>query len=58
MTERSTSLLNRLEKDLPEGLVVDAAWLQERGIASNLRAYYVKAGWLEQPVRSVYKRPR
>jgi hypothetical protein len=58
MTEQSSSLLNRLEKDLPEGLVVDAAWLEERGIASNLRAYYVKSGWLEQPVRSVYKRPR
>ncbi len=58
MTEQSASLLNRLEKDLPEGLVVDASWLEERGIASNLRAYYVKNGWLEQPVRSVYKRPR
>ncbi|WP_092576143.1 type IV toxin-antitoxin system AbiEi family antitoxin domain-containing protein [Rhizobium lusitanum] len=58
MAMQSASLLNRLEKDLPEGLVVDAAWLEERGIASNLRAYYVKAGWLEQPVRSVYKRPR
>ena len=49
MTERNASLLNRLEKDLPEGLVVDATWLEERGIASNLRAYYVKSGWLEQP---------
>lgn len=37
---------------------MDAAWLEERGIASNLRAYYVKSGWLEQPVRSVYRRPR
>lgn len=37
---------------------MDAAWLEERGIASNLRAYYVKNGWLEQPVRSVYKKPR
>ena len=58
MAEQSTSLLNRLERDLPEGLVVDAAWLEERGIASNLRAYYVKSGWLEQPVRSVYRKPR
>lgn len=58
MAEQSTSLLNRLERDLPEGLVVDAAWLQQRGIASNLRAYYVKNGWLEQPVRSIYKKPR
>lgn len=58
MTEQNASLLNQLERDLPEGLVVDAAWLQERGIASNLRAYYVKNGWLEQPVRSIYKKPR
>ena len=58
MTEQNGSILNRLEKDLPEGLVVDAAWLEKRGIASNLRAYYVKSGWLEQPVRSVYRRPR
>lgn len=58
MTEQNKSLINRLERDLPEGLVVDATWLEERGIASNLRAYYVKSGWLEQPVRSVYRRPR
>lgn len=37
---------------------MDAAWLEQRGIASNLRAYYVKNGWLEQPARSVYRRPR
>ena len=58
MVEISTSKLNRLEKDLPEGLVVDSAWLDARGIASNLRAYYVKSGWLEQPVRGLYRRPR
>lgn len=58
MTEYNSSLLNRLERDLPEGLVVDAAWLEERGIASNLRAYYVKTGWLEMIARSVYKRRR
>lgn len=56
MVEYNLSLLNRLEKDLPEGLVVDAAWLEERGIASNLRAYYVKTGWLEMVARSVYRR--
>ena len=58
MAEQRHSHLNRLEKDLPEGLVVDAAWLEQRGIASNLRAYYVKSGWLEQPARGVYRRPR
>ncbi|WP_235882905.1 AbiEi antitoxin N-terminal domain-containing protein [Rhizobium rhizophilum] len=58
MAMQTGSRLNRLEKDLSEGLVVDAAWLEARGIASNLRACCVKAGWLEQPVRSVSKRPR
>lgn len=58
MAEQNGSLLNRLQQDLPEGLVVDAAWLEKHGIARNLRAYYVKSGWLEQPVRGVYKRPR
>lgn len=58
MVEQLVSPLNRLQRDLPEGLVVDAAWLEARGIASNLRAYYVKAGWLEQPVRGLYKKPR
>lgn len=58
MTEQRNAHLNRLEKDLPEGLVVDAAWLEKRGIASNLRAYYVKSGWLVQPARGVYRRPR
>jgi hypothetical protein len=58
MTEQRSSHLNRLEKDLPEGLLVDAAWLDKRGIASNLRSYYVKSGWLEQPARGVYRRSR
>lgn len=56
MTEENTSSLNRLERELPEGLVVDAAWLEALGIASNLRAYYVKKGWLEMITRSVYRR--
>lgn len=58
MTEYNSSPLNRLERDLPEGLVVDAAWLEERGIASSLRAYYVKTGWLEMVARSLYKKRR
>lgn len=58
MAEHSASHLNRLAKDLPEGLVVDAAWLEERGISSSLRSYYVMSGWLEQPVRGLYRRPR
>lgn len=58
MTERRGSYLNLLEAELPEGLLVDSAWLEQKGIASNLRAYYVKSGWLNQPVRGVYRRPR
>ena len=58
MSEQKRSHLSLLERDLPEGLIVDATWLEGRGIASNLRAYYVKNGWLEQPARGVYKRLR
>lgn len=58
MVDQRSSKLNQLEKDLPEGLVVDSSWLEQRGIASNLRAYYVKSDWLEQPVRGLYRRPR
>ena len=58
MTEQSTSKLNLLERSLPQGLLVDAAWLDQKGIASSLRSHYVKSGWLEQPARGVYRRPR
>lgn len=58
MVEQRSARIKQLEKDLPEGLVVDAAWLEAKGIQSNLRSYYVKNGWLEQPARSVYRRPR
>ena len=50
--------LNRLERLLPEGLLVDAAWLTEQGYSTSLRRQYVTAGWLEQPARQVYQRPR
>lgn len=50
--------LNRLERLLPEGLLVDAAWLEKEGYSRSLRSQYVSGGWLEQPVRGVYHRPR
>jgi hypothetical protein len=50
--------LNRLERLLPEGLLVDAAWLEKEGYSRSLRSQYVSGGWLEQPVRGVYQRPR
>ena len=50
--------LNRLERLLPEGLVVDAAWLERQGYSRALRHQYVSSGWLVQPVRGVYHRHR
>jgi hypothetical protein len=58
VVEHKTSKLNLLWRNLPEGLVVDAAWLENEGIASNLRSYYATTGWLEQPARGVYRRSR
>jgi hypothetical protein len=54
----SETKLNSLDRDLPEGLVVDAAWLSQRGFSTSLRSQYVAAGRLEQPARRVYRRPR
>ena len=58
MVEQNRSRLNLLEKELPEGLLVDSAWLNAKGFASNLRTYYTKNGWLDQPARGVYRRTR
>jgi Transcriptional regulator, AbiEi antitoxin N-terminal domain len=43
-------------RDLPEGLVVDAGWLERRGYSSALRSKYASHG-LEQIVRGDYRRP-
>jgi hypothetical protein len=50
--------LNRLERELPEGVLVDTAWLKEHGYSRQLLSHYVSAGWLDQPARGVYRRPR
>lgn len=50
--------INQLARELPEGLLVDAAWLEKRGYYGALRKKYVDLGWLEQPARRVYRRPR
>lgn len=57
MDEGKTSKLNLLNKSLPQGLLVDAAWLQRKGISSSLLRHYVKSGWLERPAHGVYRRP-
>jgi hypothetical protein len=57
MVEPRSNKINQLESLLPEGLLVDAAWLSEKGFATNLRHHYVATGRLEQPARRVYRRP-
>lgn len=58
MTLQGGKKLNQLGRLLPEGLVVDAAWLEKQGYSRALRSQYVSSGWLASPVRSVYWRPR
>jgi hypothetical protein len=58
MIEQRVRRLNHLEQELPEGLLVDAAWLARHGYPTNLRSHYVARGHLEQPARRVYRRPR
>jgi hypothetical protein len=58
MTRERSGLLNQLASKLPEGLLVDAAWLKAQGYSTQLQHQYVKSGWLEQPTRSVFRRPR
>jgi len=58
MAAQNERKLNRLEALLPEGLLVDAAWLSNHGYSTSLRSQYVASGWLKQPTRQVYTRPR
>lgn len=58
MGGETTNKINRLQRDLPEGLLVDTAWLNQRGYYPSLRQKYVDRGWLTHPARGVYRRPR
>jgi hypothetical protein len=58
MTEHKAGKLNSLERELPEGLLVDARWLTHHGYSTALRSQYVTAGWLDHPTRGVYQRRR
>jgi len=46
-----------LENTLPEGLVVDRAWLNEHGITRPSIDYYLRAGRLQAVARGAYRRP-
>src|SRR5690349_14512656 len=58
MAKPNDGKLNQLERDLPEGLLVDAAWLRKRGYSTSLRSQYVTSGRLKQPAHRVYHKPR
>ncbi|PAU82519.1 hypothetical protein CK501_04245 [Halovibrio salipaludis] len=58
MAIQNSEKLNHLGHLLPEGLLVDAAWLEKQSYSRALRSQYVASGWLEQPVRGVFRRPR
>jgi hypothetical protein len=57
MTVQKHQKLNKLEITLPQGLLVDAGWMERHGYSTSLRSQYVSAGWLVQPVRGTFKRP-
>ena len=58
MAKQTAPSINWIERHLPEGIIVDSSWLTRAGFSSSLRTQYVSAGWLEQPARRVYRRPR
>jgi hypothetical protein len=57
MANQNDGKLNWLTHNLPEGLLVDATWMERKGYSTSLRSQYVAAGWLVQPARGTYKRP-
>src|SRR5215831_18999154 len=57
MGQQKHGKLNWLQHNLPEGLVVDAAWLDRHGYSTALRSKYVAHGWLDPVARGVYRRP-
>jgi hypothetical protein len=57
MVRRKSKRLN-LEHELPEGLLVDAAWLRRRHYSRQLWNHYVGTGLLEPVAPRVFRRPR
>lgn len=57
VAKQRSGLIHYLDRTLPQGMLVDATWMEAHGYSTSLRSQYVSAGWLEQPTRSTYKRP-
>jgi hypothetical protein len=51
------SKINNLQRDLPEGLLATAAWLNRKGYSNQLVRKYEQQGWLVSPAHGVYRRP-
>ncbi len=57
MGSQNQGKLNWIQRNLPEGLAVDASWLERHGVSRQLRRKYVMNGWLLSLARGVYCRP-
>lgn len=57
MKQGNGGKLNQLQRLLPEGLLAEAGWLENRGYSSPLLSRYAAHGWLERPAHGVYRRP-
>jgi Transcriptional regulator, AbiEi antitoxin N-terminal domain len=51
MGSQNQGKLNWLQRNLPEGLVVDAGWLEQHGVSRQLRHKYVTNDWLHSLAR-------
>lgn len=49
--------LQKIVNQVPMGFLVDARWLARKGLAPSAVRSYVKAGWLEELLTCVYRRP-
>lgn len=58
MGSQTQGKLNQLQQILPEGMVVDAGWLEGHGVSRQLRRKYVMNGWLKTLARGVFCRPQ
>ena len=57
MAEQDRDKLSQLQHLLPEGAVVEASWLEDRGYPRSLRSHYVTNGWLMPVAHGVVAKP-
>lgn len=57
VSDKQSPTNGSLEKILPEGLVVDRAWLNAQGVSRPNIDYYLRTNRLEAVARGAYRRP-